>query len=44
MASGQQKKQKNLDAFRPIVFRGRLNRGETAKAIGCGKTEHPKND
>jgi hypothetical protein len=44
MANGQQIAQKNLDAFRQIIFRGRLNRRETAKAIGCGKTEHPKND
>lgn len=50
MASGQQKAQQNLDAFRAwvatqheddfkqIVFRGQLNRIEVAKAIGCGKS------
>ena len=48
--SGQQKAQKNLndfqvwaasqsnDDFKQIVFRGQLNRGEVAKAIGCGKS------
>jgi len=50
MASGQQKAQQNLDAFllwkatqtgddfKQIIFRGQLNRGEIAKAIGCGKS------
>ena len=50
MASGKQKAQQNLDAFLAwsasqshddylqIVFRGQLNRGEVAKAIGCGKS------
>lgn len=50
MASGQQKAQQNLDAFevwkatqtdedfKQIVFRGQLNRGEVAKAVGCGKS------
>jgi hypothetical protein len=50
MANGQQKAQQNLDAFqawyatqtdddfKQIVFRGQLNRGEVAKAIGCGKS------
>ncbi len=50
MASGQQKAQQNLDAFRAwvatqteddfkqIVFRGQLNRIEVAKAVGCGKS------
>lgn len=48
--SGQQKAQQNLsdfqawmatqsnDDFKQIVFRGQLNRGEVAKAIGCGKS------
>ncbi|SEL28886.1 hypothetical protein SAMN05216262_108138 [Colwellia chukchiensis] len=50
MASGQQKAQQNLEAFevwqatqadndfKQIIFRGQLNRGEVAKAIGCGKS------
>jgi hypothetical protein len=50
MASGQQKAQQNVnsfliwkatqsdDDFRQIIFRGSLNRGEIAKAIGCGKS------
>ena len=50
MANGQQKAQQNLDAFevwrvtqtdddfKQIIFRGQLNRGEVAKAIGCGKS------
>lgn len=50
MASGQQKAQKNLNAFeawkatqtdddfKQIIFRGQLNRGEVAKAVGCGKS------
>lgn len=50
MANGQQKAQKNLNSFitwrasqtledfKQIVFRGQLNRGEIAKAIGCGKS------
>lgn len=50
MANGQQKAQQNLNAFqtwvatqsdddfRQIVYRGQLNRGEIAKAIGCGKS------
>jgi hypothetical protein len=48
--NGQQKAQQNLDGFQTwvatqtdgdftqIVFRGQLNRGEVAKAIGCGKS------
>ena len=48
--SGQQKALQNLndfqmwaatqsnDDFKQIVFRGQLNRGEVAKAIGCGKS------
>lgn len=50
MANGQQKAQQNLesfevwratqteDDFKQITFRGLLNRGEVAKAIGCGKS------
>jgi hypothetical protein len=50
MANGQQKAQQNLEAFevwqatqtegdlKQIIFRGQLNRGEIAKAIGCGKS------
>lgn len=50
MASGQQKAQQNLEAFkvwkatqtdddfRQIVFRGQLNRIEVAKGVGCGKS------
>jgi hypothetical protein len=50
MANGQQKAQQNLEAFevwqatqtdddfKQITFRGQLNRGEVAKAIGCGKS------
>ncbi|MDF4652447.1 VPA1267 family protein [Vibrio parahaemolyticus] len=50
MASGQQKAQRNLEAFevwkatqtddefKQIVFRGQLNRIEVAKGIGCGKS------
>jgi hypothetical protein len=50
MANGQQRAEQNLNAFRSwvatqsddnfkqIVFRGQLNRGEVAKAIGCGKS------
>ncbi|MCT2530468.1 VPA1267 family protein [SAR92 clade bacterium H921] len=50
MASGQQKAEQNLNSFRSwvatqtdpdfkqIIFRGQLNRGEIAKAIGCGKS------
>lgn len=50
MASGQQKAQQNLDAFRAwvatqneddfkqIVLRGQLNRIEVAKSIGCGRS------
>lgn len=50
MASGQQKAQQNLEAFKvwkttqtddefkQIVFRGQLNRIEVAKGIGCGKS------
>ncbi|WED22684.1 hypothetical protein L3Q72_04595 [Vibrio sp. JC009] len=50
MASGQQKAQKNLEAFevwkatqtdddfKQIIFRGHLNRNEVAKGVGCGKS------
>ena len=50
MANGQQKAQQNLQAFeawvatqtiedfKQIIHRGQLNRGEVAKAIGCGKS------
>ena len=50
MANGQQRAQQSLDAFqawvatqsdddfKQIVFRGQLNRGEVAKAVGCGKS------
>jgi hypothetical protein len=50
MANGQQKAQQNLDAFhvwvatqqdddfKQIAFRGKLNRIEVAKAVGCGKS------
>lgn len=55
MANGQQKAQQNLDAFHvwaatqteedftQITFRGQLNRGEIAKAIGCGKSALTQN-
>lgn len=48
MANGNQKAQQNLEAFvvwqatqtdddyKQIVFRGKLNRLEVAKAVGCG--------
>lgn len=57
MANGQQKAQLNLnsfelwvatqseDDFRQITYRGQLNRGEVAKAVGCGKSallQNPK--
>ncbi len=50
MANGQQKAEQNLAAFitwsatqsdedfKQIIFRGQLNRGEVAKAVGCGKS------
>ena len=50
MANGQERAQQNVfafdqwvatqtdDDFRQIVHRGQLNRGEVAKAIGCGKS------
>jgi hypothetical protein len=48
--NGQQKAEKNVDDFiawaasqsdddfKQIIFRGQLNRGEIAKAVGCGKS------
>jgi len=50
MATGQEKARQNLDDFqswvatqtdedfKQIVFRGQLNRGEIAKAVGIGKS------
>ncbi|WP_459114874.1 VPA1267 family protein, partial [Vibrio campbellii] len=50
MASGQQKAQHNLEAFKvwvatqsdddfkQIIYRGQLNRIKVAKGIGCGKS------
>ena len=50
MANGQQKAQQNAaafqtwaatqsdDDFRQIIFQGQLNRGEIAKAVGCGRS------
>lgn len=50
MANGQQKAKQNLNSFqtwvatqtdedfKQIIFRGQLNRGEIAKAVGCGKS------
>jgi len=50
MASGQQKAQQNLEAFKvwvatqtdddfkQIIYRGQLNRIEVAKGVGCGKS------
>lgn len=50
MANGKQKAQQNLEAFKvwqatqsnedfkQIIHRGQLNRGEIAKAVGCGKS------
>ena len=50
MANGQQKALANLEAFqtwqatqtdddyKQIIFDGKLNRGEVAKAVGCGKS------
>ena len=57
MANGQQKAQQNIDAFirwsatmtdddyRQIVHRGKLNRIEVAKGVGCAKSallQNPK--
>ena len=53
--NGQQKAQQNLnnfqawvatqtdDDFKQIVVRGNLNRGEVAKAVGCGKSALTQN-
>ncbi|MGB0784313.1 MAG: VPA1267 family protein [Marinomonas sp.] len=50
MANGQQRAQQNLEAFeawqatqtdddfRQIAFKGKLNRIEVAKGVGCGKS------
>ena len=50
MANGQQKAQQNLEAFevwqatqtdddfKQIAFKGKLNRIEVAKGVGCGKS------
>ncbi|HAS6344299.1 TPA: hypothetical protein I7243_13345 [Vibrio vulnificus] len=55
MANGQQKAQQNVaafevwaatqtdDDFTQIIFRAQLNRGEIAKAIGCGKSALTQN-
>ncbi|HFQ4837217.1 TPA: VPA1267 family protein [Vibrio vulnificus] len=55
MANGQQKAQQNVSAFEvwaatqtdddftQIIFRAQLNRGEIAKAIGCGKSALTQN-
>lgn len=55
MANGQQKAQDNLsnfvtwvstmsdDDFRQIIHRGKLNRAELAKAVGCGKSAFNQN-
>jgi hypothetical protein len=55
MANGQQRAQKNIDAFlqwqatqttddfKQITFKGQLNRIEVAKAIGCGKSALTQN-
>jgi hypothetical protein len=55
MANGKQQAQQNLDAFltwvatqedddfRQIMFRGQLNRGEIAKAVGFGKSALTQN-
>ena len=53
--NGQQKAQENLEAFevwqatqtdddfKQIVFGGKLNRGEVAKGVGCGKSALTQN-
>ncbi|WP_111809591.1 VPA1267 family protein [Aeromonas allosaccharophila] len=55
MANGQQKAQQNAaafqawaatqseDDFKQIIFQGQLNRGEVAKAVGCGKSALSQN-
>ncbi len=57
MANGQQKAQQNVDSFicwsatmkdddyRQIVYRGKLNRSDIAKSVGCAKSallQNPK--
>jgi hypothetical protein len=55
MANGQQKAQQNLEAFKvwqatqtdddfkQIAFKGKLNRIEVAKGVGCGKSSLNQN-
>lgn len=55
MSNGQQKALQNLEAFQvwqatqthddfqQIIVRGQLNRGEVAKAVGCGKSALTQN-
>ena len=55
MSNGQQKALQNLEAFQvwqatqthddfqQIIVRGQLNRGEVAKAVGCGKSAFTQN-
>ena len=55
MVNGQQKALQNLEAFQvwqatqtqndfeQIIVRGQLNRGEVAKAVGCGKSALTQN-
>tara|TARA_R110002073_G_scaffold120957_3_gene263168 strand:- start:4039 stop:4476 length:438 start_codon:yes stop_codon:yes gene_type:complete len=55
VANGQQKALQNLEAFQvwqatqthddfqQIIVRGQLNRGEVAKAVGCGKSALTQN-
>ncbi len=55
MANGQQRAQQNLEAFevwqatqteddfKQIVFKGKLNRIEVAKGVGCGKSALSQN-
>lgn len=55
MANGQQKALHNIEAFQvwqatqsdddfaQIIVRGQLNRGEVAKAVGCGKSALTQN-
>ncbi len=55
MANGRQKAKLNLNAFQSwlatqseddfknITFKGKLNRGEIAKAVGCGKSALSQN-
>lgn len=55
MANGQEKGQQNFenfrvwaatqsdDDFKQIIYRGQLNRGDVAKALGCGKSALQQN-